>query len=95
MRQTMQAHAATNYFWVNMANSCAYYSPYPSCFIQPDGRIVKQLRLNKPGVMVNEVDTYAEFYDASAEFRQMAMDGKLTNGAGRLDDPRSIDVKNL
>ncbi len=95
MRQTMQAHAATNYFWVNMTNSSAYYSPYPSCFIQPDGKIAGQLRFNKPGVMVSEVDTYAEFYDASAEFRQLAMDGKLTNGPGSLDDPRSIDVKNL
>jgi predicted amidohydrolase len=95
MRQTMQAHAATNYFWVSMTNSCAYYSPYPSCFIQPDGRIIKQLRFNKPGVMVNEVDTDAEFYDASAEFRQLAMDGKLTNGSGQLDDPRSRDVKSL
>jgi deaminated glutathione amidase len=95
MRQTMQAHAATNYFWVNMTNSCAFYSPYPSCFIQPDGRIARQLRFNKPGVMVNEVDTDAEFYDASAEFRQLAMDGALTNGPGQLDDPRSRDVKSL
>jgi deaminated glutathione amidase len=95
MRQTMQAHAATNYFWVSMTNSCAFYSPYPSCFIQPDGKIARQLRFNKPGVMVNEVDTDAEFYDASADFRQLAMDGKLTNGPGQLDDPRSRDVKNL
>ncbi len=95
MRQTMQAHAATNYFWVSMANSSAYYSPYPSCFIQPDGKIARQLRRNKPGVMVNEVDTSTEFYDASAEFRQMAMDGKLTNGPGMLSDPRSIDRKSL
>jgi len=91
MRQTMQAHAATNYFWVNMTNSSAYYSPYPSCFIQPDGKIVRQLRFNRPGLMVNEVDTDAEFYDASAEFRQMAMDGMLTNGPVRLEDPRTTD----
>jgi deaminated glutathione amidase len=95
MRQTMQAHAATNYFWVSMANSSAFYSPYPSCMIRPDGKIVKQLRFNKPGVMVNEVDTDEEFYDASAGFRELAMNGKLTNGPGKLDDPRSMDVKNL
>jgi deaminated glutathione amidase len=95
MRQTMQAHAAANYFWVSMSNSSAWYSPYPSCFIQPDGRIVRQLRFNKPGVMMNEVDTDAEFYDASGEFRELAMDGKLTNGPGRLNDPRSKDTTSL
>jgi deaminated glutathione amidase len=95
MRQTMQAHAATNYFWVSMVNSSAFYSPYPSCCIQPDGKIAKQLRQNKPGVMVNEIDTELEFYDASGEFRDIAMNGRLTNGPGRLDDPRSIDVTNL
>jgi deaminated glutathione amidase len=95
MRQTMQAHAATNYFWVSMVNSSAPYSPYPSCFIEPDGHIGQQLRFNKPGVMVSEVDTQAQFYDASADFRQIAMDGKLTNGPGRLDDPRSTDRTSL
>jgi hypothetical protein len=91
----MQAHAATNYFWVSMSNSSAHYSPYPSCFIQPDGKIARQLRSNRPGMMVNEVDTDADLYDASVEFRQLAMDGKLTNGPGELDDPRSRDLKNL
>ncbi len=42
MRQTMQANAATNYFWVSMSNASGYYSPYPSCFIQPDGVIARQ-----------------------------------------------------
>lgn len=95
MRQTMQAHAATNYFWVSMVNSSAPHSPYPSCFIQPDGRIVRQLKQNRPGVMVNEVDTDTEFYDASGDFRQLAMEGRLTNGPGKLNDPRSKDVQNL
>ncbi|MHC4489288.1 MAG: carbon-nitrogen hydrolase family protein, partial [Planctomycetota bacterium] len=44
MRQTMQCRAATNHFWVSMSNSSGYYSPYPSCFIQPDGKIARQLR---------------------------------------------------
>jgi len=80
MRQTMQCHAATNHFWVSMSNACGYYSPYPSCFIQPDGVIVKQLKQNKPGIMVNAVDLNCKFYDPMVGFREIAIEGKLTNG---------------
>jgi len=89
MRQTMQCHAATNYFWVSMTNSSGYYSPYPSCFIQPDGVIAAQLRPNRAGLMVNMADLGREFYDPMAGFREMALAGKLNNGQGDIDDPRS------
>jgi predicted amidohydrolase len=92
MRQTMQCHAATNHFWVSMANSSGYYAPYPSCFIQPDGVIAAQLRPNRPGIMVNAVDVSRHFYDPMEGFREMALAGRLTNGPGDLDDPRSTDV---
>ncbi|MHC5059782.1 MAG: carbon-nitrogen hydrolase family protein [Planctomycetota bacterium] len=89
MRQTMQCRAATNYFWVSMTNSSGYYSPYPSCFIRPDGKISAQLRSNRAGMMINTVDLSKKFYDPSAKFRAMAMKGKLTNGPGSIKDPRS------
>ena len=89
MRQTMQCHAATNRFWVSMTNSSGYYSPYPSCFIQPDGVIAGQLRPSRAGMMVNTVDLSRDFYDPMAGFREMALAGQLTNGPGTLDDPRS------
>ncbi len=92
MRQTMQCRAATNYFWISMANSSGYYSPYPSCFIQPDGKIVNSLKQNKAGLMVNTVDVNEIFYDPSEEFRNSAMEGKLTNGPGTIDDVRSKDT---
>jgi len=95
MRQTMQCHAATNHFWVSMTNSCGYYSPYPSCFIQPDGVIAAQLRPNRTGMMVNTVDLNQEFYDPMAGFREMALAGRFTNGEGEIDDPRSKDVTTL
>ena len=79
MRQTMQCRAATNHMWVSMSNSSGYYSPYPSCFIQPDGMIVRQLRANRPGLMVNTVDLGRKFYDPMANFRDMAISGKLNN----------------
>jgi deaminated glutathione amidase len=80
MRQTMQCHAATNHFWVSMSNASGYYSPYPSCFIQPDGVIAGQLKQNKAGVMVNTVDLSKKFYDPMAGFREIAIAGKLSNG---------------
>jgi len=92
MRQTMQCHAATNHFWVSMSNASGYYSPYPSCFIQPDGKIVRQLRANRPGLMVNTVDLSKKFYDPMADFRDTAIDGILSNGPSEINDPRSTDT---
>jgi deaminated glutathione amidase len=79
MRQSMQCHAACNYLWVSMSNASGYYSPYPSCFIQPDGKIVKQLQRNKAGVMVNTVDLNEEFYDPMEGMRELAIKGFLSN----------------
>ena len=89
MRQTMQCRAATNHFWISMSNSSGYYSPYPSCFIQPDGRIVKQLKQNRAGLMVNTVDLKKKFYDPMADFRDMAISGKLNNATKIIRGPRS------
>jgi len=89
MRQTMQCRAATNYFWASMANSSGYYSPYPSCFIQPDGKIVKQLKQNRAGIMINTVDLKRKFYDPMADFRVPAINGKLNNGPKILKGARS------
>lgn len=79
MRQSMQCRAATNYFWVSMCNSIAPVSPYPSCFIQPDGVIINELSFEEPSLMINTIDTRLHFYDASAPFRELAMNGILTN----------------
>ena len=92
MRQTMQCRAATNFFWVSMANSSGYYSPYPSCFIQPDGKIVRQLRQNRAGIMVNKVDLRKKFYDPMANFRDMAIRGRLTNSPRTVVDPSLRDL---
>jgi predicted amidohydrolase len=89
MRQTMQCRAATNHFWISMSNASGYYSPYPSCFIQPDGKIARQLRANRAGLMVNTVDLNKKFYDPMADFRDMAIAGKLSNVTKIIRDPRS------
>ena len=95
MRQTMQANAANNGFWASMANACGWFCPYPSCFIQPDGRIVQQLTDHTDGLMVNTVDTNEKFYDPSAPFRHFAIDGKLSNAAEQISDERSVNVTEL
>lgn len=95
IRQTMQANCASNYFWASMSNSCGEIAPYPSCFIQPDGEIINELKLNTPGIMLNTVDTSIPFYDPSAKFRDIAIKGILTNGPQILNDPRSKDTKTL
>ncbi|MHC4157736.1 MAG: carbon-nitrogen hydrolase family protein [Planctomycetota bacterium] len=95
MRQTMQCRAATNHFWVSMANSSGYYSPYPSCIIAPDGKIVKQLRQNKAGIMVNTVDMKKKFYDPMVDFRNMAIAGKLSNTPRTIRDLRSENTTTI
>jgi len=95
MRQTMQCRAATNHMWVSMSNSSGYYSPYPSCFIQPDGVIVHQLRANRPGLMVNTVDLGRKFYDPMADFRDMAISGKLNNAPKAINSKQSSKRGNL
>jgi hypothetical protein len=78
-----------------MTNSCAWYSPYPSCFIQPEGRIVQQLEDHKEGLMINTVNINEAFYDPMAEFRDMVIEGALSNGPDEINDPRSKEIKEL
>jgi len=95
IRQTMQCRAATNHFWVSMSNSSGYYSPYPSCFIQPDGKIVKQLMRNRAGLMVNKVALNKKFYDPMADFRALAINGKFSNAPKTIKDRRSRNTTSL
>ena len=95
MRQSMQCRAATNYFWVSMTNSCAWFCPYPSCFIQPDGKIIAQLQDHKEGLMINTVDTNESLYDPSAPFREAAINGALSNGPENINDPKSKNYTEL
>jgi len=89
MRQTMQANAANNGFWVSMVNACGWYCPYPSCFIEPDGRILNQCPEHQESLLLNTVDVSRTFYDPAAPFRDLAVKGILTNGPGEIDDERS------
>jgi len=95
MRQTMQCRAATNHFWVSMSNASGYYSPYPSCIIAPDGKIVQQLKANRAGMMVNTIDLSKKFYDPMASIRDMAIAGALSSDPKNIKDSRSKNIKIL
>ncbi|MDH7599859.1 MAG: carbon-nitrogen hydrolase family protein [Sedimentisphaerales bacterium] len=95
MIQTMQAHAACNAFWISVANSSGYYSPYPSCLIQPDGQVVARLRRNRAGLLVRTIDINQQFYDPMRGIRELAIEGRLGNYPEQLDDPSSSDTTGL
>jgi deaminated glutathione amidase len=86
-----QAHAATNYFYMSLTNSSAPES-WPCHFITPDGLIQNKLTANSTGILISDIDISEEFYDASKEYRQDAMNGKLNSGQ-TVNDPRSSDRK--
>jgi predicted amidohydrolase len=94
MRQTVQAHAGINYFWISANNSSGYYSRWPGVLVQPDGFIVKSLRRNVAGMMVHTLDTRRKFYDASRPYRARSMRGLLHSGT-LLGDSRQRDRTSL
>jgi predicted amidohydrolase len=79
MPLSAEAHAATNYFYMSLTNSSAPES-WPCYFITPDGLVQNKLTPNIPGILISDIDISEEFYDASKEFRNDAMKGKLNSG---------------
>jgi hypothetical protein len=77
MRPSLQAHAATNYFYISANNSSGYYQSWPSVFVLPNGEIKAWCRQHRAGLMVNEIDNKDEFYDAASADRERAMAGVL------------------
>jgi predicted amidohydrolase len=86
MPVTAQTRAATNHFYMSLTNSSAPNS-WPCHYITPDGLIEDTLPANKPGVLISELDLSESFYDASKDFRQNAMEGKLYSEKSP-EDPR-------
>ncbi|HPI72637.1 MAG TPA: carbon-nitrogen hydrolase family protein [bacterium] len=87
MPVTCQAHAGINHVFISMTNSSAKHS-WPCHFITPDGRIEKKLKTDKPGVLISTVDLGKSYYDASADFRMDAINGKWNSGE-TVEDERS------
>jgi len=79
MHISAQAQAATNYFYMSLTNSSSPES-WPCYFITPDGLVHNNLTPNIPGILISDVDISKEYYDASKEYRQDAINGKLNSG---------------
>lgn len=94
MRQTVQAHAGMNFFWISANNSTGRHCRWPSVFIRPDGFIAQSLRMHRAGMMLNTIDTSLDLYDASRPFRQLALDGVLHSGQ-LVDDQRQKKTDSL
>lgn len=94
MQQSMQCRAATNYFWVSMTNSSGWYCPYASCLIRPDGKIIAKLEDHRDGITINKISTNKKYYDPSAEFRVMAIEGGLSNGT-EISDDKSTTINKI
>ena len=93
MPVSAEAHAATNYFYMSLTNSSAPES-WPCYFITPDGLVQNKLAPNVPGILISDIDISEEFYDASREYRQDAMSGKLNSGV-TVKDPLSSDRSSI
>jgi predicted amidohydrolase/pimeloyl-ACP methyl ester carboxylesterase len=93
MHITAQARAATNYFYMSLTNSSAPES-WPCYFITPDGLIKNKLPVNKPGILISDLNTESRYYDASKPYRLNAIIGKYYSGE-IIKDPKSTDRKSL
>jgi predicted amidohydrolase len=93
MPVTAQAYAGVNYFYMSLTNSSSAES-WPCHFITPDGLIQNRLTPNEQGILISYIDKSIKYYDASAEFRKDAMNGKLNSGT-TVNDPRSSDRKTV
>jgi predicted amidohydrolase len=89
MPVTAQARAATNHFFMVLTNSSAKHS-WPCHIITPDGLIAGKLPVDEPGILYFIIDTGKKYYDASAPFRDGAINGILNSGE-TVTDPRSQD----
>jgi len=91
---TMQTYAANNHFWISAANSSGPVSSWAGFFVRPDGIITGRLKLNRPGVLISQIDTVRKFYDPSGPWRDRAI--RSVYHSGRLvRDPRSQQRKSL
>lgn len=88
---TMSCRAAENYFWISATNSTARPSCWAGFSVRPDGQIMGQLKLHKPGVLITEMKVGKGYFDAAGPWRDSTMNGQLHSGE-LIDDPRSKDV---
>lgn len=91
---TMQCRAAENHFWVSANNSTTRPSRWGSFTVRPDGQIMGQLRVHRPGVLITDMPLDPSLFDAPGPWRGAAMQGTLHSGE-LIEHPRSTNVTTL
>jgi len=91
---TMQTYAAVNNLWISANNTSKPESCWPSFVVRPDGVVAARLERNAESMLITEISTAYRFYDASAAWRERAMNGIYHSGT-LVDDPRGDDVTSL
>ncbi|MFC7340322.1 carbon-nitrogen hydrolase family protein [Saccharopolyspora griseoalba] len=94
MPAAMTAVAASDHVRVSAANSCAPESLWPAFAVRADGITTGRLVRNVPGVLITEVDTTEDLYDATAHWRRRALEGTWHSGT-TTDHPRSRERTRL
>lgn len=87
---TMACRAAENHIWISANNSTTRPSCWPSFAVRPDGAIVGELKLHRPGVLITEMVLDPSFFDAPGPWRETAISGRLYSGTP-VRDARSRD----
>ena len=80
MRPTLQARAATNYFFISASNASGFYQSWASVFIEPDGVIKSSCLPHRSGLVINSISEADTYYDAGGPFRNRALSGVLYSG---------------
>ena len=76
-RPSLQGDAASNHLYISANNSSGYYQSWASLFILPDGSIASSAPQHRSALLVNEISSEDDYYDASVAFRDRAMAGVL------------------
>jgi predicted amidohydrolase len=77
---TARGNAANNYLWLSGSNTSARESCFASFVVQPDGKVLHQLRRNVTGVLISKINLDTAFADPSGPWRDRARDGILHSG---------------
>lgn len=60
-----RGNAANNYLWISGSNTCKKESCFSSFVVQPNGRILHQLKRNIAGVLISKININQKFEDPS------------------------------
>ena len=90
VRATMQAYAGSNHLWISVNNTTRRESSGSSFLVRPDGLVASTLPLHRAGVLIHTIDTEADYYDASKDWRRRALRGIYHSGR-LVQDRRSAD----